>query len=342
MQIKAVDKLCGNEVLAEPVLSDEQMILIPKGSQIKKEYIPLIASLGVESLMVEDPYEYLEKPNSIIDHSKTQHIINCVKQLMEKHIYHANKSLREFEIIANEIVKEINQMPEDTVIDMNSRVADLYEHTVMVTLLCVSVARQLKLERKRQYNIALGSLLHDLGIRYITTKYISRDWKKADPSDVFEYKKHTILGYSALDQESWIPDISKNMVLFHHERLDGSGFPMRRRNIDIECRIIQVCDEFDCCITGMECLRMSLQESFEKLRKDMIHKFDQKVVDSLIKKVARYPVGTIVKMDNHEKGIVISQTHDPEYPIILSETSNHEPKKYNLMLQKDVSILQIV
>ena len=342
MQIKTVDKLCGNEVLAEPILSDEKMILIPKGSKIKKEYIPLIHSLGVDSLMVEDPYEHLEQPNTIIDYSKIKHIISCVKQLMENHIYHTNKSLREFEVIANEIVKEINQIPEDIVIDMNSRIADLYEHTVMVTLLCVSVARQLKLDRKRQYNIALGSLLHDLGIRYITTKYINRDWTAEDPADVFEYKKHTILGYSALDQESWIPDISKKMVLFHHERLDGSGFPMRRRNIDIECRIIQVCDEFDCCITGMECLRMSLQESLEKIKSDTFHKFDQKVVDSLIKKIAHYPVGTIVKMDNHKKGVVISQTHDPEYPIILSETSEHKPKKYNLMLQKDVSILQIV
>ena len=52
MRVKSVSELCGNEILAEPVLTDEKMILISRGSRLKKEYVPLIRSLGIDTLMV--------------------------------------------------------------------------------------------------------------------------------------------------------------------------------------------------------------------------------------------------------------------------------------------------
>ncbi len=58
-----------------------------------------------------------------------------------------------------------------------------------------------------------------------------RTGKKVDPVEVFEYKKHTIMGFSALEEESWVPDIARKMVLSHHERMNGSGFPMRQKII---------------------------------------------------------------------------------------------------------------
>ena len=47
MRVKSVSELCGNEILAEPVLTDEKMILISRGSRLKKEYVPLIRSLEI-------------------------------------------------------------------------------------------------------------------------------------------------------------------------------------------------------------------------------------------------------------------------------------------------------
>ena len=154
MKIKSVSGLNGNEVLAEPILTNENIVLIPKGTVLKEEYIPLIQSLGIETLMVEDPYENLENPNTIIDRTNLERIIERVKKIMENHIYHSNKSLREFEMIANEIVKVMNEMPMNLVIDMGERTANLYEHTVMVTLLAINVARKLEVDRDNQYNIA--------------------------------------------------------------------------------------------------------------------------------------------------------------------------------------------
>ena len=54
-----------------------------------------------------------------------------------------------------------------------------------------------------------------------------------------------------MDEESWIAPISMKMVLSHHENMAGTGFPMKQKNKELECRIIQACDAFDSLISGM-------------------------------------------------------------------------------------------
>ena len=330
MRIKAVSSLVGGEVLAEPILTEKNDILIPNGTRIKPDYVPLIESLGIESVMVEDPYENYESPNSIVDPAIFDKYVKKVRRLMESHIYHDGKSLKEFEIIANDIVHDINDMPYDVIVDIKERNSDLYEHTVMVTLLSVLVARKLKLDEKRKYNIAVGCLLHDIGLRFIVTRYKNRDFSNANPAELFEYKKHTILGYSALDEESWIAPISMKMVLSHHENMAGTGFPMKQKNKELECRIIQACDAFD-----------------SQIKENDGGRYDNKIIKCLLSSIARYPVGTTVKTNAEEEGVVVSQTVDPENPIIMIFGNENNGKlmlhnRLNLMLDKNISILQVI
>lgn len=342
MRIRAVSKLIGGEILAEAILTREKEILIPKGTELKSEYIPLIQSLEIESLMLEDPYEDYEKPHFIIQENSIKNYTESVRKLMEGHIYHENdKSLKIFEVIANDIVKEINSSTAEAILDMKERNSNLYEHTIMVTLLSVLVGKKLKLDEQRLYNLALGCLLHDIGLRYVTIPYEGRDLTTVEPAEMFEYKKHTILGYSALQDEKWIPQISRKMILSHHENMEGTGFPMKQKYKETECRIIQACDAFDCYISGMECKRMSVQEALDIIIGNAGKKYDKAVVDNLVSTVAKYPVGTTVKTNVEERGVVISQTVDPENPIIMILNTD-ECSERNLMLEENISILGVV
>ena len=323
-------------------MTREKEILIPKGTELKSEYIPLIQSLEIESLMLEDPYEDYEKPHFIIQENSIKKYTESVRKLMEGHIYHENdKSLKIFEVIANDIVKEINSSTAEAILDMKERSSNLYEHTIMVTLLSVLVGKKLKLDEQRLYNLALGCLLHDIGLRYVTIPYEDRDLTTVEPAEMFEYKKHTILGYSALQDEKWIPQISRKMILSHHENMEGTGFPMKQKYKETECRIIQACDAFDCYISGMECKRMSVQEALDIIIGNAGKKYDKAVVDNLVSTVAKYPVGTTVKTNVEERGVVISQTVDPENPIIMILNTD-ECSERNLMLEENISILGVV
>jgi HD-GYP domain-containing protein (c-di-GMP phosphodiesterase class II) len=129
--------------------------------------------------------------------------------------------------------------------------------------------------------------------------------------------------------------------LTHHEKANGSGFPLRQRVREIECKILQACDAFDCMISGMECIRTPVCTALENISKDAGKLYDQDVIDKLISLVAKYPVGTTVKTNEQEQGLVISQTKDPAKPIILiiGKKEDKQVRKYNLMLEKDISIV---
>ncbi len=86
----------------------------------------------------------------------------------------------------------------------------------------------MKLTAEQIYRLALGALPHDLGLRHITVPYINCDINELSEAEAFEYRKHPILAYSVLEEENgWI--LCKKIVLVHHERRDGSGFPLKQK-----------------------------------------------------------------------------------------------------------------
>lgn len=343
MRIRQVKSLKGGETLAESVITEEKEILISKGTVLKPEYLDLISFLGIDTVCIEDPYESFEIPHHLINQEKREGYINAVKKILENHIYNGKESLENMKPLSESIVNELLLVDENIVIDLKERNGNLYEHTVVVTLLAIMVARKLKIKEEILGHIALGCLLHDLGIRYITVPYINYDIENSRASEIFEYKKHTILAYSVLEGETWLDDIVKKMILSHHERKDGSGFPLKQKTKDIECNIIQVCDAFDCMISGMECKRKGIQEALEYLVETSDILFERKIVKEIEKIVARYPVGTKVKLNTGQTGVVISQTNDSIRPVIgvLDEDENLSKLRYDISKDKRISILQV-
>ena len=229
------------------------------------------------------------------------------------------------------------------VIDLLGREGNLYEHTLVVTKLCIIVAKKMKLTAEQIYRLALGALLHDLGLRYITVPYINCDINELSEAEAFEYRKHPILAYSVLEEEKWMDPFVKKMVLVHHERRDGSGFPLKQKTRDTECGILQACDAFDCFISGMECRRMSIQQALEYLVEGTDIFYDRRIVRAIERLVARYPVGTRVRLNTGESGIVLKQTENSIRPVIriLDEENRLTEKVYQLNKNKNVSILQV-
>ena len=68
--------------------------------------------------------------------------------------------------------------------------------------------------RSRIYRLALGALLHDLGLRYITVPYINCDINELSEAEAFEYRKHPILAYSVLEEEKWMDPFVKKWYLY--------------------------------------------------------------------------------------------------------------------------------
>lgn len=188
--------------------------MISKGTVLKPEYLELITFLGIETVCIEDPYESYETPHHIVNKEKIETYVGRIQSILEKHIYQKKNALKKIKPLAEELVMDLMATDINLVIDVKERRGNLYEHTIMVTILSVMIGRKLKLEENILYQLASGCLLHDLGLRYITVPYIDCDMESNSASEVFEFKKHTILAYSVLEEEEWLEQNIKKWFFF--------------------------------------------------------------------------------------------------------------------------------
>ena len=282
MILKKIDELKGGEILAKSVMTWDYQIILSQGSVLKKEYVDRIAEFGVFYVYVEEESEDKE-----VSHFKLS-IENSVKQkvreILERHTYQNANELRELSRAADNIISNI--IEEDRIVkrifEIKERSADVYEHSINVTMLSIFMALKLKVDKKKIHDIGVGCLLHDIGLRYTTVEYNNRSIDSFHKQEKAEYKKHPIFGYTALKEEGWISELSKVIILYHHEQLDGLGYPLRTADIPFECKIVNVCDTFDEMICGIGYERIKAHQAMEYLKNNKNKLFDKKITETFL------------------------------------------------------------
>lgn len=317
MILKRIDELKGGEILARNIMTWDYQIILPEGITIRKDYIDKLKELGIAEAYIK---EETKSEEIVILKSETEkNIRETVKDILERHTYQNNEELSELKDTADNIISTI--LEEDQVVekifDIKERSADVYEHSISICSLAILTAVKLHVDIDKIHEIGVGCLLHDIGLRYTTVDYNNKDMDTLSKQEQVAYKKHPIYGYTSLKDESWISELSKSIILCHHERMDGSGFPLRIRDISFECRIVNVCDAFDEMICGIACERRKVYEAIEYLNNFKGKLFDTRIVDVFLGFTAVYPSGTHVLTNEGETAVVLSQNKDfKDRPVI--------------------------
>ena len=168
-------------------------------------------------------------------------------------------------------------------------------------------------------DIAIGALLHDIGYSYIKSMLETQNEEISEEALKKEMKKHVVYGYSMMENEDWISNVSKDIILSHHERVDGSGYPFRRKGdeIKIGSQIVAVADVFDNIINGSDKEEVKIYNAIEKIVCKSGILYNEKVVNSFRNNIAVYPNGSKVRTNENETAIVIRQNHKfPTRPVI--------------------------
>lgn len=318
MRLCKVDELNGTEILAKDAMTLEYKILLSAGTILKPEYIEKLKELNVREVYIKEKVPDT-KEVVILKEEVEESFKSKVKNILEKHTYSHNENLMELCQTADTIITNILEEEEvvEKIYDIKERSSDIYEHSINLCGLATIVALKLGLAQEMVHDIGVSCLLHDLGLRYLQVPYENKNLDELTEFEAVEYKKHPVYGYSALRDENWISEGSKNMILYHHERMDGSGYPLKTTDIPRECRIIQICDAFDEMICGIGCERTKVYEAVRYLRNNKDIKFDGKIVDIFLEFTAVYPAGTVVKTSEGETGIVLYQNKQyPDRPVI--------------------------
>lgn len=319
MKRKRVEELEGGECLAKPILLDIGTVLIYEDTILKQEYIEKLRVLGIDEVYVREIRENTATEQATIEEQVRQEYSDKVKELLERHIHNNNSNIGQLHGVAQNIFNEVIEQKEvmDCVIEIHERSADIYEHSVSTCVLSVLTALKLGILQEEAKEIAVGSLLHDIGMRYIEVDIEDKELTDMSAYEVMEFKKHPVYGYSAVENEEWISQTAKTVILSHHECIDGSGFPLRTRNNDIVRQIVAVCDVFDSMISGIGNKRRKVHEAIEYIRYNSGTKFNRKVCETFLEFILLYPNGAKVKLNTGKTAIVVRQNkYMRERPVI--------------------------
>ncbi len=269
--------------------------------------------------------KYKETYNKIVD--KIRRVIFNARY--KKYIEYSN-----LYNISTELIGEVISNPH-IYIYMASNFSDsedyLAYHQVNVAIFTLIIAHFLKIESKKLNNLAIGSLLLDIGMIKVPKTIIEKKGKLSGKEFIL-IKLHPIHGYKILAQDSNFPAEIANIVLQHHEQFDGQGYPrkLRGEQIDLNSRIVSVADTYEAMTKGRSYRKGFISyEAMRTLLGESKNKFDPKILRAFLSNISIYPVASLVKLNTNAIGMVIGAYPDiplrPVVKIIIDEFGDKVP-----------------
>jgi len=225
------------------------------------------------------------------------------------------------------------------------------KHALNVCILSAAFARYLGMNHEQLYELGIGALLHDVGETCLPDGLIDKQ-ENYTPEELHLLHNHTIEGGNLLSKLEGIPPSAITIAMTHHERANGSGYPRRLSNeqIDLFARIVSIADVYDAVTTGTA--REPAITSTDALKsmydwRDEL--FDGELVELFIQSIGIYPIGSTVQLNSGEIGIVITasserrltptlmlvlgpnnETYQPPLILNLAQYKDQESQKYEI------------
>jgi HD-GYP domain-containing protein (c-di-GMP phosphodiesterase class II) len=200
----------------------------------------------------------------------------------------------------------------------------LYHHSVAVGLLSGFLGNKLNYEKGQWIQIALAGLLSDCGMAKVDAKIFNKQIALL-PEEYNEIRLHPTHGYKMLLNLPVIREGVKLGVFQHHERIDGSGYPLGISGEKIHPfgKIIAVADVYHA-MTSERTYRskQSPYRVLELIIQDSFGQFDIQVIQALIAGIANFSIGTMVRLSDRQIAeIVFVESKSPTRPIVKIENS---------------------
>jgi putative nucleotidyltransferase with HDIG domain len=160
------------------------------------------------------------------------------------------------------------------------------KHSSRVVKFAVTLAKKKKLGELEIEKIRVAAELHDIGKLGIGQDILNKP-SKLTKSEFDMVKKHPEIALKLLKELSFIIDVV-NMVYYHHERFDGTGYPEKLKGdaIPLGARIVAIADAYDAMTSDRVYAKaMPIKDAIEELKRCKGTQFDAELIDLFIETV---------------------------------------------------------
>ncbi|BCA54783.1 putative Metal-dependent phosphohydrolase [Nitrospira sp. KM1] len=181
-------------------------------------------------------------------------------------------------------------------------------HAIDTCILSLIFASEYGMEEQDVEQVGIGALLHDVGyVRLPRNLYRARHRLASNEEELM--RQHPRLGLTLLAAAKGLPEGVRSVIVEHHERIDGSGYPSRLSGAAVSPlgQLVGIVDTYQSLVTH-QAGRMPLSP-FQAIRNLFMlgekRTFDKAFVEVAIKCLGVYPIGSVVKLNTGERAIVV-------------------------------------
>lgn len=228
----------SHEVIAnEDIYNAQGALILKKGSKINKNMSDRIVKFKLlkpieTSVNVDNAVTPQELYRDLFEQIQSYPQIAQIHQALglEKPFKQLSLELAKYPVVRQKLTV------------MREQMIYLYHQTLCITWLSLAIARQMKLDEQQIEECFIAALCHDIGMMHIDPTILAK--KELAPAEWRQIQAHTVIGQKVLES---VPNLSKKVariVLEHHERCDGTGYPVGKfdQNLTQESQILALCD----------------------------------------------------------------------------------------------------
>ena len=325
MLIKSVEELEEGMVLARPIYNRFGNILLEKGQELNNKHIEKILNNNIDYVHIDDEVVDINDLNDSKQdkfYETKKETKKEVKDIFKNIVENKYIELSKYEKVINEILEDI--LSKDGLIVNINNLKDLsqyyYEHAINSTVLAVATSLVLGLNRKSIKKIAIGTLIHDIGYINVPKELLNKNGKLENE----EFKKvqtHTVFGYDLLKERYDLSSESLDIIKYHHENIDGSGYPegLEKMDISVGAKICGICDTYDALLTNRYYRgKINRYKATKIIIQNIGKRFDKYVTKNFLKVVGHYPKGTHLILNNGYHVKVVKPKHfEPVVKVVV-------------------------
>jgi HD-GYP domain-containing protein (c-di-GMP phosphodiesterase class II) len=352
MPIVPLSLIKNGDRLQEDAVTKLGNVLLPKGKLLHQKELEILSAFLVASVAIESR-EGLEETDQAGSNGslpyEEQFMLykqyDKMIQLLKKTFAYSNSGenlpILEVRTTLESLLAYIHQY---SILSFSPKIAIpsdyLYHNSLLVAMTSYQLAKWQGVASKDLIPIALAGLFHDIGNMKIDMNILDKPGKLM-AHELEEVRRHTLYGYQILKNVPAINEGVKLTALQHHERFDGSGYPLglTADKIHPYAKIIAVADIYHAMTSArMHRKAESAYLVLEQLNKESFGKLDPELVQIFIQKVTALHNGILVRLNDNRIGeIIFTDRNNPTRPMV-----NINGVIVNLTIERNYFIQEVV
>lgn len=335
MQLVPSQSVREGQCIARDVRDGQGRVLLSKGQRLTSSLISRLFKFRVESVYIRDGFsenepelvraEVKQKCQELLSSSFTK---IATEMGAKKLAVDADAIRRATEALLDSLLSTKN--PIVTILDISTSSDRLLQHSVNATILAITIGIDLKVPDNMLGHLAAAMMFHDIGTAFLPES-LTQKIGVMSQQERGEFSKHAQIGFEYLVRTDAVSSISANIVLRHHEAMNGTGYPhhVGEDKLSLLQRIACVVEVYDSLTSARPWMPAVMPDAaLTYIISNTGKMFAREVVVALCHRVALYPTGTAVIFNTGEMGVVVGTY--PEAPMRPSVRLqlDHRGKKF--------------